>query len=324
MPVIKSNRSKEHSWRRGQISIVFRLGEVHIYSWTLSALIGTTHLGNVITNGEEPAMPIQCLSADVEALFFPRRPIRAVPATLERVGNIYIYTPETFQNFFVEFGAFADFASYLEKFGGKSRSTLMRKVRKFKEAWADEEIFREFRAPEELGEFFTLAGEISKHTYQERLLDSGLPRDPAFVARTKRRAESDGVIGWLLSCAGKPVAYVLSFIEDGVATYDYVGYLTEFHHLSPGTVLQFYILESLFKSRRVRMFDFTEGEGEHKRFFSTGSQLCAKTFVVRRSIRTYAMLETHRLLNQLVGRVGRALDLLGVKTRVRALIRRMA
>jgi len=235
-----------------------------------------------------------------------------------------VYTPETFRNFYVDFGAFTDFANYLGKFSAKSRSTLIRKVRKFKEICGDSEGFREFSRPDEFDEFFALAGQISKETYQERLLHTGLPRGPAFIDATRKRAESGGAIGWLLSCRGKPVAYVLSRVEDGIATYDYVGYLTEFQHLSPGTVLQYLILESLFGSRKVRMFDFTEGEGEHKRLFSTGSQLCSKTYVFRRSIKVEVLLGLHRSLDRSVEGLGRILTRLGLKARLRALIRRMA
>lgn len=319
-----SGGGNAHRLRQGRIGISFRLGEIRLYSWTLNALIDKSHFSEVTNDCDALAIPIERLSGDIQALFFPRRPVQTPPAMLERAGAMLVYTPETFRNFYVDLGAFTDFASYLGKFSAKSRSTLIRKVRKFKELCGDTEGFREFSRPDEFDEFFALAGQISKETYQERLLDAGLPRDPAFIEATKKRAESGGAIGWLLSCRGKPVAYVLSRVENGIATYDYVGYLTEVHHLSPGTVLQYLILESLFGSRKVRMFDFTEGEGEHKRFFSTGSQLCSKTYVFRRSIKVEVLVGLRVSLNLSVEGLGRVLARAGLKARLRALIRRMA
>lgn len=314
----------DRRWRKARISIAFRLGEIRLYSWRLTALIYQSHFSKVAQSSDDPEPRFEQLREGVDTLFLPRRPIAVAPATIEVAANTFLYTPKTFQNYYVDLASFADFAGYMAKFSGKSRSTLMRKVRKFKEECPDGQAVREFARAGEFDEFFQLAGEVSRSSYQERLLDVGLPRNPEFIATTKTKADSGYAMGWLLLCRGRAVAYVLAFIDDDVATYDYVGYLSEFQHLSPGTVLQFYILESLFASRRVRMFDFTEGEGEHKRFFSTGSQLCAKTYVFRRSLRARTLVAIHRALDATVAGVGRKLDSLGLKSKLRAMVRRLA
>lgn len=320
----RPDEATESQWRKARIAIAFRLGEIRLYSWGMTALVHRLHFSKVARDSVDLEPLFQQLKLGVDALFLPCRPVAVAPTTIEVVGDVFLYTPKTFQNYYVDLESLPDFSGYLAKFSGKSRSTLMRKVRKFKDECSDGQVVREFAHGDEFDEFFRLAGEISKDSYQERLLNIGLPRDAEFIAMTKSRAESGRAMGWLLYCRGRAVAYVLAFIDEGVATYDYVGYLSECQHLSPGTVLQFYILESLFASRRVRMFDFTEGEGEHKRFFSTGSQLCAKTYVFRRSLRARMLVAIHRALDAAVTATGRALDSVGLKSKLRAMVRRLA
>ncbi|MDP9225715.1 MAG: GNAT family N-acetyltransferase, partial [Actinomycetota bacterium] len=216
------------------------------------------------------------------------------------------------------------FDAYLKTFSSKSRSTLQRKVRKFADADGGRIDWREFTRPEEMEQFVLLASEVSVKTYQERLLHNGLPGTPEFIAEAKDCAASGGAYGYILFLHKKPVAYVFCFCTNGIATYDYVGYDPTVASLSAGTVLQYLLLESLFNEKRVKVFDFTEGEGQHKLFFGTDEQLCAKTYFFQRRLMTVLLVNLHYRLNTAIEGVGRLLDKLGLKARVRKLIRRAA
>ena len=197
-------------------------------------------------------------------------------------------------------------------------------MRKFEKENGEGVVFRELAIGDDFDEFFRLAGPIAAASYQERLLDAGLPRGPEFIAGIKARAARGDALAWLLFFRGKPVSYVLSLVDNGVATYDYVGYREDAQHFSPGTVLQYFILESLFERKRVRIFDFTEGEGEHKRFFSTGSQLCAKSYVFQSTLPNRLRVRLHRSIDDFSTASVRLLDKLGVKRHIKALVRRLA
>ncbi len=129
---------------------------------------------------------------------------------------------------------------------------------------------------------------------------------------------------YILFLHSRPVSYVFCFCTNGIATYDYVGYDPAFASLSSGTVLQYLILQSLFDAKRVEIFDFTEGEGQHKSLFKTDELRCAKTYCFRRRLTVLFLIYLHFYLNKGVEYIGRLLDKAGLKARIRRLIRRAA
>lgn len=312
------------NWQRASISIAYRLGEVAVASWKLSALVRKDHFTELAEDKGLESLPVECLAGETNALFIPCHPVSKPPAMIVTRGDTLIYTPKVFKNYFVDLSSLGDFQAYLAQFSSKSRSTLLRKVRKFEKEDGEGVVFREFAVGDDFDEFFRLAGPISEQSYQERLLDAGLPRGPEFIAGIKARAARGDALAWLLFFRGKPVSYVLSLVDNGVATYDYVGYREDAQHLSPGTVLQYFILQSLFERNGVSIFDFTEGEGEHKRFFSTGSRLCAKSYVFRRTLPSRLRVLLHRALDVTSIAIVSILENLGVKRYIKALVRRMA
>ena len=100
------------------------------------------------------------------------------------------------------------------------------------------------------------------------------------MARLQMLAAADGVRGWLLLIGGEPAAYLCCTAQGSALRYDYVGHDPALNDLSPGTVLQAAAMEALFADRFAR-FDFTEGEGQHKRLFSTGGVDCVDVLLLR-------------------------------------------
>ena len=137
-----------------------------------------------------------------------------------------------------------------------------------------------------------------------------------------RLAQSDGVRAFLLFLGDRPAAYVYCSCRNGVVSYDYVGHDPEMNALSPGTVLQYKILEHLFEDAALRIFDFTEGEGEHKALFATGRRLCAKSIVFPDRSRIRWLLRLHRGFERTDELVDRTLDRLALKRTLRRFIRR--
>jgi CelD/BcsL family acetyltransferase involved in cellulose biosynthesis len=156
------------------------------------------------------------------------------------------------------------------------------------------------------------------------LLNSGLPETDEFSRDLASRAAAGEVRGYLLMKAGRAAAYVLCYCRGGIATYDFVGFDPDLGELSPGAVLQYLLLESLFDDPDIAVFDFTEGEGSQKQLFATDNRLCAKTYVLRASLYNEASIRAHRALDRIVGRVGSMLDAVGMKSALRKFLRRSA
>ncbi|WP_375397177.1 GNAT family N-acetyltransferase [uncultured Sphingomonas sp.] len=171
---------------------------------------------------------------------------------------------------------------YLDRLSTNMRSAIRRKTRKLVASGGPLDI-RRFATPQEMAVFHPAARAIATRTYQERLLGAGLPGTPDFLDGMYRAAAAGNVRGWLLAIGGKPVAYLYCPIEDGVAGYRYVGHDPVFNDLSPGAVLQAEALRDLLATPGLKRFDFTEGDGQHKRQFATGGVDCVDLLLLRPS-----------------------------------------
>ena len=169
--------------------------------------------------------------------------------------------------------------AWLAGLSANARAGLKRKAKKLAAAGRVE--IRGYRAPD-LAEFEELAQPLSALTYQHRLLGSGLPdRLPATEARA-----------WLLLVDDAAVAYLYCSARDGSLLYDYVGHDPAWSALSPGTVLHAHAFAELFAEGRYPRFDFTEGEGQHKRQFATGGEACVDLLLLRPTLGNRAALAT--------------------------------
>ena len=178
----------------------------------------------------------------------------------------------------------------------------------------------------ELGEFYRLARAISEQSYQERLLEAGLPNSVQFQRAMIESAKDRKVRGFLIFLDGEALAYLYCPVRDGVVSYAYLGYLPQFSELSPGSVLLWLVMEALFREGKHRIFDFTEGgdQSKHsqKRLFATGSVRCADVYLLERTIANTTIVLAHTAAESLSSVSGRLLERMGVKTIVRRWTRR--
>jgi hypothetical protein len=229
------------------------------------------------------------------------------------------YVPQQFHRYFIDMSLGYD--GYLARFSSKTRSTLQRKMRKLGEVSGGKIDFREYRTPAEAAEFLALARTISVKTYQEKLYDAGLPDSTAFHAQAQRLAEQGDLRAYLILHDGRPISYLYCPADRGRLIYQYLGYDPEYAKLSPGTVLQLLALQCLFREPGHSVFDFTEGEGDHKRMFATGNVFCGNIYFLRRTGSLRALMAAHRSIdrsgNYAVDLVGR----LGIRSALRRLLR---
>ncbi|MDP9413363.1 MAG: GNAT family N-acetyltransferase [Pseudomonadota bacterium] len=181
-----------------------------------------------------------------------------------------------------------DFVSYLGSFSGKSRSTLKRKLRKLADRSGGVLDLRIYRSAAEMDEFYRHARTVSALTYQERLLGCGLPEGDEFLEDLRSRARRDAVRGWVLFLDGAPISYLYAPADGDTLIYHSLGYDPEHAGFSPGAVLQFEAMRQLFEEGRFRLFDFTNGEGQHKTQFATGSIDCLDLLLLRPTLSNHA------------------------------------
>lgn len=176
------------------------------------------------------------------------------------------------------------FDAYLDQLSSNTRSAIKRKGKKVAQASGGQLDVRRYSTPEQLADFHAIARRLALGTYQERLMGAGLPDTPDFTQRMYAMAAAGHVRAWLLFVGGEPAAYLYCPIHDGTAIYEFVGHDSKFNDLSVGAVLQVEALRDLVSEPGVKRFDFTEGDGQHKRQFATGGVECCDLLLLRPSV----------------------------------------
>jgi len=237
--------------------------------------------------------------------------IRARPITLRE--NAIRYIPSQYEHSYVDLsGSFED---YLRKFSSKTRWTLRKKLKRFKES-AGDEAFREYSDAQKMQEFYTLSRAVSKKTYQQRLLDAGIPEGEEFPLELNTRGARGEVQSYVLLHCTVPIAYTLCYVYGDTISLHRMGFDPQYAELNPGTVLTYLMIERLYAQARFRIFDFGSGYFEYKAFFSTHSVRCAEIIYLRRTWRNLTLVLAHAALNAVSRTLKRVLDLLGLKARI--------
>jgi len=200
-------------------------------------------------------------------------------ALVQTSGGMLPFVRQCYTRWYADLGG--GFDAWLAGLSANTRQGVRRKAKKIAAESGGELDVRRFRTPEELEAFHKVARRISLRTYQEKLLGSGLPDTSEFRNDMIALAAADRVRAWLLYMRGEAVAYLYCPVEGDILVYAHVGHDPAFNDWSPGSVLQFEAMRDLFGEGRFARFDFTEGEGQHKRAFATGGMPCVDLLLLR-------------------------------------------
>jgi hypothetical protein len=235
---------------------------------------------DAVIAGRLPALPP--LPSGADGYHVTSLPDERHGAMTEAKGDMIAFVRQRYTRYYADLTIGHD--AYLAAMSSNTRSGLKRKAKKLAVASGGTLDVRRFRTPEEMSAFHGVARRISVTTYQEKLLGAGLPEDAGFVQRMYALAAADRVRGWLLYVGEVPAAYLYCPTEGGTVLYQYLGHDPAFNELSPGGVLQMEAMRDLFAEGGLTRFDFTEGEGQHKRQFSTGGVACLDMLLLRPSL----------------------------------------
>lgn len=207
-------------------------------------------------------------------------PVASLPALLRQATGLKAFIRQRYRRHYARLDQC--FETYFAGFSAKSRSTARRKLKKFAQAGGGTIDLRCYRTEAEVETFYAEARTVSARTYQERLLGAGLPEGEAARAEMRRLAGAGRALGWLLFLDGRAIAYLWAPAEGATLIYAYLGHDPAVAELSPGTVLQLEAMRRLMdEGSPFTLFDFTEGEGQHKSLFATGGVDCVDVLLLR-------------------------------------------
>ena len=252
--------------------------------------------------------------------------VRVLSVPTARLADAHAHYPgfiaggrQDYRRHYIDMGQ--SFADYMGRFSGKTRSTLRRKARKLAEEAGGGYAVTEHRTPSEIEAFLAAALPLSARTYQARLLDAGLPGDPAARRAMLEAAEDGRMRAFLLHAGGAPVAYLSLPVTGATLVYAHLGHDPDWARLSPGTVLQLDALERLFAEQRFRWFDFTEGEGAHKAMFGTGWAACSSLVLLEPTVANRTLLSARDAFDAGVAGARALAERSGALGRIRTLLR---
>lgn len=209
-------------------------------------------------------------------------------AMIAASGRMIGFVRQRYTRYHADLGGGYD--AYLATLSSNARQGVRRKAKKIAQASGGTLDVRGYRTPAELTAFHAIARGIALRTYQEKLMGEGLPDTPEFLREMSTMAADDAVRAWLLHIDDKPAAYLYCPVRGDTLIYEYVGHDPAFNDLSPGAVLQMEAFRDLFEEGQFAQFDFTEGEGQHKRQYSTGGVACLDLLLLRASLANRATL----------------------------------
>jgi CelD/BcsL family acetyltransferase involved in cellulose biosynthesis len=312
--------SAEGNWVPRRFSLVFRIGNVHLFSRSFSAKEWAVHFSQLTDDPNVPPPPVEEFSAGLEAAIVSPHPVARRLRALKFLSQTIRYVPAQYRRFSIDLdGSYED---YLKKFSSKTRWTLSRKVRKFSAFCGGAVAWREFRRREGLEEFLPLAKQVSQQSWQERMQGTGLPEDEDFLADLAARAGHDAIRGYVLFHHQRPIAFAYCDVEGTVLVYGLAGFDLEYDRWSPGIVLLSLILQKQFSERAFTSFDFGGRDDWYKEFFATRRTLSADILYFPRHAGCLPLLLLHWSLSSLNLAASRVLEWLRLKALVRRLLRK--
>lgn len=309
-----------NEWQLRPVTFKYQLSDWTLFMASLPLQVRAEQLANSVKPVTTPIPPTPVPKQGTEGYLIRNLPITEQLPVLSNTGNYYCYIPLQYPHCYIDLGW--SFEQYVSKFSSKSRSTIQRKVRKFKEHCGGYLHWETYSTPDSIPEFFRLARTVSKLTYQERLLDVGLPENEEFFRKSEELAKNGRLRAYILFHDERPVSYLYCPEKNGILIYAYLGYDPEYQNFSVGTILQWLAIEKIFEERKFLYFDFTEGLSNHKQLFATHQNLRANVYFIKRSLSNAILIHTHLLTNKVSKCLGESLDRWGLKTAVRKLLRR--
>lgn len=236
--------------------------------------------------GRLPQLPP--LPGDAQGYIITSLPEDRLEAMTYASGGMIGFVRQRYTRYYADLTG--SYEAWLAGLSANARQGVRRKAKRLAQVSGGQLDVRRFRTPAELQTFHGIARGIAVNTYQEKLMGEGLPGTPEFLRRMLEKAAADEVRAWLLYIGEQPAAYLYCPAQGETLIYEYVGHDPAFNELSPGAVLQMEAFRDLFEEGRFARFDFTEGEGQHKRQFSTDGVACLDLLLLRPSLANHTAI----------------------------------
>jgi len=191
----------------------------------------------------------------VDAVYIPGFPVSRNFPIVQFLPGLIRYMSWRDTRFLVAISG--TFDSYLQSRSSGMRRQLSKQIRRWRDLAGQEPTLREFRGLIQLREFYSIAGPLSRMTWQGKA-GAGLEEFES-SADILRIAETDQARGYILFSANQPAAFQLSYVQGTTLAFSQIGYDPAYAQFSPGTTLLYLLLEKQFAEGQMEFCDLMEG-----------------------------------------------------------------
>lgn len=215
------------------------------------------------------------------------------------------------------------FENYLEKFDRERRRKLKQELNRLERACDGDFIFERITTADQVPDFLRAVEKVSAASWQGSQLGLVLHSTLDQV----RTLQSYAAMGWLrcylIRTSQIPIAFGIGWQCDEDQTYywEYTGFDPAWKARSPGKVLLLRMIEDLCLYEPKKWFDFRRGDSEYKQFFGNHTFPEANIYLIRKSVYNGLAVGTQSMFVTFATIVRKALDLLGLRKKVRYFLR---
>jgi len=217
----------------------------------------------------------------------------------------------------------ATYDGYLDQLSNRSRKSILYSQRKAKKDFSVKLL--KCDSVEKIDSFLDSAIAISKTTYQWNLLGLGLRDREALKATLLKWQKQDALCCYILQFDDVPVSFMLGYIYKSTYYYIDVGFNPEWSKYSVGSVLQLEVLEELYSLiSPPTSFDFSTGYGEHKARFGNVEQNEVNMMLLSNTLKNKFRVLVYNFFSKMSDSLVELLEKLGIKKRLKKILRRIA
>jgi CelD/BcsL family acetyltransferase involved in cellulose biosynthesis len=212
--------------------------------------------------------------------------------------------------------------AYLASLPAKSRQDMRRSLRRFEGNFSGRYAFSTHCSVAEVSAFLARVESVSKRTYQARL-GLGVVADSHIGNKVLEGAKRGYARCYLLTVDGQVIAWRIGFLYGNVYCSHHVGYDPKYEKWHPGAVVHLHSVCDLSESCvGVDTLDMLYGDNDFKRRATNRFRLERNYYLFPRSLRGATTYVALRSCNGVSEWLGRLLERLGLKRRLKAWLRR--
>lgn len=211
---------------------------------------------------------------------------------------------------------------YLSSMKRKVRYNIKRSVKQMSDAFDGNIKLKEYRQECDVEDLLTNVNSIFKKCWQSHVMGY-YDRDSSVQIENKKfQAKNAWLRCFVLECNNSPVAFVIGSQFNGYFEYEETGFDPDYSKHSPGTVMTYLLIESLFNENKPRLINFGYGENVYKKVFGNHCYTAFNILACHKSSKFNRLLNIQKILNKIYSIISKSLVKLNLDKYIRKILKK--